>query len=56
MGDSYLVVADVLESVAHHTDAHVDQIRGGHLEHGFGELLTIFVDFLYTDHTSTLNK
>lgn len=29
----YLIVMDVFQSVADHTDSHVDQIRGGHLEH-----------------------
>lgn len=47
--DCYLVVSNVLEGVGHHADAHVDQIRGRHLEHRLRKLLTILVDFLYTN-------
>lgn len=42
---------DVLERVADHADAHVDQVRGGHLEHLLGELLTVLVDLLQQQHT-----
>lgn len=37
---------DVFQSVADHTNSHVDQIRRGHLEHLLGELLTVLVDLL----------
>lgn len=44
----YLVVMNIFESVADHADAHVNQIRGRHLEDLLGELLTVLVDLLYT--------
>lgn len=37
---------NVFERVADHADAHVDQVRGGHLEHLLRELLTVLVDLL----------
>lgn len=43
---SYFFVANVFESVGDDGDAHVDQVRGGHLEDLLGELLAILVDFL----------
>lgn len=45
-GDSYLLIANVLKRVTHDAHTHVDQVGRGHLEHGLGELLTIFVNFL----------
>lgn len=44
-----LVVVHVLQSVADHADAHVDQIGRSHLEHLLWELLPVFVDFLRVD-------
>lgn len=41
-----LVVVDVFEGVADHTDAHVDQVGRGHLEDLLRELLPVLVDFL----------
>ena len=41
-----LVVVNVFERVADHADAHVDQVRGGHLEHLLRKLLTVLVDLL----------
>lgn len=41
-----LLVVDVLQSVADHADAHVDQVGRGHLEHLLRELLPVLVDFL----------
>lgn len=43
---SYLVVVNIFQGVADHADAHVDQVRGGHLKHLLGELLSILVDLL----------
>ena len=43
---SHLLVVDVLDGVRDDADAHVHQIRRGHLEHGLGELLAVLVDFL----------
>lgn len=37
---------NVLERVADHTDAHVDQVRGRHLKDLLGELLSVLVDLL----------
>lgn len=48
MDRKYLIVMNIFQSVADHTDAHVDQVRGGHLEDLLGELLTILVDLLCT--------
>lgn len=37
---------NIFESVADHANAHVDQVRGGHLEDLLGELLPVLVDLL----------
>ena len=42
----YLVVVNIFERVADHADAHVDQVRGRHLENLLGELLPVLVDLL----------
>lgn len=44
----YLIVMNIFQSVADHANAHVNQIRGGHLEDLLGELHTVLVDLLYT--------
>lgn len=48
-----LIIVDVFQGVADHTDAHVDQVRGGHLEHLLRELLTILVDLLHRKQNIT---
>lgn len=53
LDSEYLIVMDVFQSVADHTDSHVDQIGRGHLEHLLGELLTVLVDLL-SSNTSKL--
>ncbi len=40
------MVFDILEGVADHGNAHVNQIRRGDFKHSLGELLTILVDLL----------
>lgn len=42
----YLIVMNIFEGVADHANAHVNQVRGGHLEDLLGELLTVLVDLL----------
>lgn len=42
----YLVIVNVFERVADHADAHVDQVRGGHLKNLLWELLAVLVDLL----------
>lgn len=44
---THLLVANVLQRVRHHGNTHIDQIRGGHLEHLLAELLAILVDLLH---------
>ncbi len=41
---------DIFERVADHADAHVDQVRGSHLEHLLGELLSVLVDLLQDEN------
>lgn len=52
----YLIVMDVFQSVADHTNSHVDQIGRGHLEHLLGELLTVLVDFLSANTNKLLTN
>lgn len=40
---------NIFERVAHDTNPHVDQVRGGHLKDLLGELLTVLVDLLHTN-------
>ena len=42
----HLVVVDVLERVADDADAHVHQVRRGHLKNLLGKLLPVLVDLL----------
>lgn len=42
----HLVVVDVLQGVADHADAHVDEVGGGHVENLLRELLPVLVDLL----------
>lgn len=42
----YLVIVNVFERVADHTDAHVDQVGRSHLKDLLGELLSVLVDLL----------
>ena len=42
----YLVIVNILERVADHTDAHVDQVGRRHLEDLLRELLAVLVDLL----------
>lgn len=53
---TYLLIADVLQRVGHHRDAHVDQVGRGDFEHLLGELLPVLVDFLdrHRAHDGTL--
>lgn len=44
---------NIFQGVADHANAHVDQVRGGHLEDLLGELLTVLVDLLYIRLTLT---
>lgn len=46
MGLTDLVIVNIFECVADHTDAHVDEVGWSHLEHLLGELLAVFVDLL----------
>ncbi len=44
--EAYLIIPDVLESVADYADAHVHQVGRGHLKHILGKLLAVLVNFL----------
>lgn len=46
--EKYLIIMNIFESVAHNTNSHVDQVRGGHFKDLLGELLTILIDLLHT--------
>ena len=49
---AHLVVPDVFERVGDDGDAHVDQVRRGHLEHLLRKLLPVLVDFLKGEENS----
>lgn len=46
--NTHLIIMDIFERVAHDTDTHVDQVRGGHFKDLFRELLAVLVDLLLT--------
>ncbi len=50
MGLTDLIIVNVFECVADHTDAHVDKVGRSHLEHLLGKLLSVFVDLLKNKH------
>lgn len=52
----YLIIMNIFQGVADHANAHVDQIRGGHLEDLLGELLTVLVDLLHTIRGTLTNQ
>ena len=45
---TYLIIMNIFERVADNSNAHVDQVRGGHFKDLFRELLTVLVDLLHT--------
>lgn len=50
--ETYLVIMHIFERITDHTDTHVDQVRGGHLEHLLRKLLTVLIDLLWwANHT-----
>lgn len=54
--NTHLIVMNILECVADHTNPHVDQVRGGHLKYMLGKLFTVLVDLLQREKKEMMTK